>query len=169
MAATVPGLRGPFSYRQQTSLAAFAEYLDHTVSQVELVEIEPRQLRQPQPGGIEQLQNRLVPTCQKVIFNPAFKQLQGAVGVEGFRQAAFAFRRRKTIGRIVVAQTFAVQVMIEPANGRQQSRQAAGRLALGVQTGNQAAQALDVQRRPAADVLFDAPAQHFIEVAAVGR
>ena len=37
-----------------------------------------------------------------------------------------------------------------------------------MQARDQAAQALDVQRGPAADVLFDAPAQHFVEVAAVG-
>ncbi|MNC13551.1 hypothetical protein D3C75_613020 [compost metagenome] len=82
-----------------------------------MIEIEPRQLRKPQPGGVEQLQDRLVPTCQKVILDPTFQQLQGAVGVEGFRQAAFAFGRREAIGRIVVAQAFAVQVVIEPANG----------------------------------------------------
>ncbi|MNF75267.1 hypothetical protein D3C84_573260 [compost metagenome] len=111
------GLAGLFSYRQQAGLAAFTEHLDHAVSQVELIEIEPRQLRKPQAGGIEQLENRLVPTCQKVILDPTFQQLQGAVGVEGFRQAAFAFGRREAIGRIVVAQAFAVQVVIEPANG----------------------------------------------------
>ncbi|MNX39793.1 hypothetical protein D3C86_701620 [compost metagenome] len=91
-----------------------------------MIEIESCQLRQPQPGRVEQLQNRLVPTCQKVILHTTFQQLQGAVGVEGFRQAAFTFRRRQTIGRIVVAQAFAIEVVIEPANGRQQSRQAAG-------------------------------------------
>ncbi|MNL04309.1 hypothetical protein D3C87_1248770 [compost metagenome] len=111
------GLAGLFSYRQQAGLAAFTEHLDHAVSQVELIEIEPRQLRKPQAGGIEQFEYRLVPASQKVILHTTFQQLQGAVGVEGFRQAAFAFGRCEAIGRIVVAQAFAVQVVIEPANG----------------------------------------------------
>lgn len=37
-----------------------------------------------------------------------------------------------------------------------------------VQAGDQAAQALDVQCRPTADVLFLTPAQHFCKVATVG-
>ncbi len=110
-------LREPFTHRQQSGLAALAEHLDHAVGQVELIEIESGQLRQAQPRGVEQFQNRLVPACEKVVLHTTFQQLQGAVGIEGFRQAAFAFGRCEAIGWIVVAQAFTVQVVIEPANG----------------------------------------------------
>ncbi|MNI68174.1 hypothetical protein D3C73_1238530 [compost metagenome] len=123
-------LAGFFADWQQAGLAALAMHLDHAVRQVQLIEIEPGQLRQAQPGGVEQFENRLVPARQKVVFHATFQQLQGAVGVEGLRQAALAFGRCQAIGRIVVAEAFAVQVVIEPTYRRQQSRQAAGRLTL---------------------------------------
>ncbi len=130
MAATVPAPRELFAHGQQTGLAAFAVYLDHAVRQIQLIEIEPGQLRQAQSGGVEQLKDRLVPARQEVVFHTAFQQLQRTISIEGLRQAALALGRCESIGRVVVAETFAVQVVIKPAYCRQKARQAARRLAL---------------------------------------
>ena len=154
---------------QQPGLAALAEHLNHAVGEVELIEIEPGQLGQAQARGIEQLQNRLIAPGEKIVLDRTFQQLQCAIGIKGFRQASFAFRWGQAGGRVVVAQAFAIQVVIEPAHRREQAGEAARGLALRMQPGDQAAQALDIQRGPTADVLLDAPAKDFIEVAAISR
>ncbi|MNL04312.1 hypothetical protein D3C87_1248800 [compost metagenome] len=163
------GFAGLFAHRQQPGFTALAEDLNHAIGEVELIEIESGQFGKAQAGRIEQLKNRLIAPREKIILDRPFKQLQCAISIEGFRQSALAFWRCQTRRRVVVAKTFAIQIVIEPAYCREQPREAARGLPLRMQTGDQAAQALNVQRRPAADVLFDAPAKDFIEVAAIGR
>ena len=133
-----------------------------------MIEVQACELRQAQARGIEQLKDCLVAMGQEIILDGTVEQLQGAVGVQGLGQAPLAFGRRQAIGRVVVAQAFAIEVVIEAAHRRQQARQAAGGLALLVQPGDQAAQGLDIQGLPTADVLFFAIGQDLVQVPPVG-
>ena len=137
--------------RQHARLAAFTQHLHQPGSQVQLIQIQTRQFRQTQPGGVKQFKNRLIALRQKIFFHRTFQQLQGAVGVEGFGQAAFAFGWCQTVGGVVIAQAFAVEVVVQPAHGRQQPRNAARRLTLVMQARHQLTQVLNIQGRPAGD------------------
>ncbi len=154
--------------RQHAGLAAFAEHLHQAVGQVQLIEVQAGQLRQAQARGVEQFEDRLVAMGEEVILHGTIEQLQGAIGVQGLGQAPFALGRGQAIGRVVVAQAFTVQVVIQAAHRRQQARQAARGLALLVQPRNQAAQALDIQGLPAGDLLFFAVRQDLVQVPSVG-
>ncbi|VVN74568.1 hypothetical protein PS687_05769 [Pseudomonas fluorescens] len=162
------GFAGLSAYRQHAGFAALAEYLHQSVRQVQLVQVQAGQFRQAQARGIEQLQDRLVAVGEEVVFHGAVEQLQGAVGVQGLGQAPFALRRRQAVGRVVIAQAFAVEVVIEPAHSRQQARQAARGLAGVVQACDQAAQVLDIQGLPTGDLLFFAVGQDLVQVPSVG-
>ncbi len=160
--------RAFFAHGQHAGLAALAQDLHQPVRQIQLLEVQAGQFGEAQPAGVEQLQDGLVAMGQEVIFHCAIEQLQGAIGVQGLGQAAFALGRRQAVGRVVIAQPFAVQIVIEPAHRGQQACQAAGRLTLLVQAGDHAAQSLDIQVVPAADLLFLAEPQHFVEIASIG-
>ncbi|MNI88251.1 hypothetical protein D3C73_1455310 [compost metagenome] len=67
----------------------------------------------------------MIAAGHEVVFNGAIEQLQGAVGVEGLRQSAFTLGGRQAVGRVVVAQAFADQVLVEAAYRREQASQAA--------------------------------------------
>ena len=105
---------------------------------------------------------------EEVVFNCAIEQLQGAVGVQRLGQAAFTFGRRQAIGRVVLTDAFAIEIVVKPAHRRQQPGKTARRLALLMLPGDQAAQVLDVQRRPAGDFFFGAEGEDFVQVPPIG-
>ena len=144
-------LPGLLADGQHASLAAFAEHFDQAVSQIQLFQIKPGQLRQAQARRVEQLQNGLIAQGQKIVLNTPLQQLQGAIGIQGLGQATFAFWRGQTVCRIVVAQAFAIEVVIKPAYRRQQTRNAARGLPLLMQSRHQLAHAPDIQCCPVGD------------------
>ncbi|MCY1306064.1 hypothetical protein D9M70_558980 [compost metagenome] len=93
----------------------------------------------------------MIAAGDEVVLDGAVEQLRGAVDVQGLRQLARTFRRGKTIRRIVLAAAFADQVLVQPARGRKQSRQAAAGKPLLVQASDEGAQIADCQRLPGAD------------------
>ncbi|MNC55012.1 hypothetical protein D3C81_1614540 [compost metagenome] len=105
---------------------------------------------------------------QEVIFDSAIEQLQCAVGIQGFWQAPFAFGRAQAIGRVMVAQAFAVEITVQAAYGRQQASQAARGLPLLVQAGNQSAQLLGIQGAPVAYLLLGAVGEYLLQISPVG-
>ncbi|KPY98281.1 3-deoxy-D-manno-octulosonic acid transferase [Pseudomonas syringae pv. spinaceae] len=105
---------------------------------------------------------------QKIIFNATVQQLRRAVGIQRLGQASFAFGRRQAVGRVVLAEAFTVQVLVEAAHCRQHSRQAARGLALLMLAGGEAAQVLDIQIIPARQPRFLAIRQNLAQVASVG-
>ncbi len=75
--------------------------------------------------------------------------------------------RGEAVGGIVPAAAFANQVLVQPARGRQQARQAAAGKALLVQAGDEQAQVAHLQRRPFVDRGFLAQRGEPRQVAAV--
>ncbi|MCY1286076.1 hypothetical protein D9M70_350350 [compost metagenome] len=153
--------------RQHAGLAALAVDFDQTGGEVELLEVEADQLGQAQSGGIEQLEQGLVAAGDEVVLDRAVEQLRRAVGIQGARQALFALGRTQAAGRVVLAQPFADQVAIEAAHRRQQARQRAAGLALGVQAGDEAAQAARVERGPGGDAGLVGERHDLVQIAAV--
>ncbi|MNN01523.1 hypothetical protein D3C81_1141430 [compost metagenome] len=109
----------------------------------------------------------MVAAGDEVVLDGAVEQLRGAVDVQGLRQLARTFRGGQAIRRIVLAAAFADQVLVQPARGRKQPRQAAAGKPLLVQAGNEGAQIADCQRLPGADAGLLAECQDLAQIALV--
>ncbi len=155
------------SYRQLTLLVALADDSYQPGGQVEPVEIQTDQLGQAQPGGIEQLEHGLVATGDEVVLDSTVQQLHRAIGVQQPRQALLALGRADAAGWIMRAEAFLIEVAIQSAQRRQQTRQAAAGQSLAMQFGNQLAHLLAAQRRPLLHRLALAEGEHSGQIAAV--
>ena len=81
---------------------------------------EPHQLGDPQPGGIEQLEHRLVAQLQRVIHQGRHEQRLhlGLAQIGGELLGELGPLQQH--GGIVAAQLLPVEVLIETAQGRQE-------------------------------------------------
>ena len=88
---------------------------------------QPHQLGDPQPGGVEQLEHRLVPQLQRLVHQRRLQQRLHLGFAEIRWQLLGQLGPLQQHGGVVAAQLLPVEVLIETAQGRQEAGRAAGR------------------------------------------
>ena len=155
------------AHRDDPCLAALAEHAHGPVPQVEVLEVEPEQLREAQPGRIQEFHDGLVAHTEPVVAAER-QQLRHGIGVESDRQA-LARLRRLHVGRGVVAHlAFADQVAEEAAHRGQPALHAARRQPAPMALRGEHAHVLRVDLRPGIEALRFAVRKQGVEVARVG-
>ena len=115
------------SHGHQSLLVALADHPHQPLAQADMLGGEPHQLGDPQPGGVEQLEHRLVPQLQRVVHQGRLQQ-RLHLGFAQIRWQLFGeLWPLQQHGGIVAAQLLPVEILIEAAQGRQETGRAAGR------------------------------------------
>ena len=133
--------------RHDARLAALAQHADRAVLEVEIDELETQQFREPQPGRVEELHDRLVAQAETIV-GTELEQSRHRVGVERDRQAALALWRldvERGVGRKLA---LADQEMAERADRRKPPLDAARSETAPVTARGEAAHVLLVELRP---------------------
>src|SRR6185312_16870703 len=85
--------------RHHARLAPLAENLNRTVAQIEMAEVEPDDLREPQPRGVEQLHDGPVARGEGLACRDV-EQACHLIGIQRLRQASRSLRRPHVLARI---------------------------------------------------------------------
>ncbi|MNZ78511.1 hypothetical protein D3C78_970880 [compost metagenome] len=111
----------------QSLLVALAHHPHQPLAQADMLGGEPHQLGDPQPGGIEQLEHRLVPQLQRIVHQGRREQRihLGLAEIRGQLLGQLGALQQHC--RIVAAQFFPIQILIEAAQGREEAGRAARR------------------------------------------
>ena len=167
------GGRAPFgqrparvrAHRHAALAAALAQHRHQTVVQVQVAPAQVAQLRQPQAGGIEQLEQGAVAQAQRCIDGNLDQHL-GLVGVEHLRQLAGCLGTPDTGGRVGRHLALAQQPVVVAPAGREPPLQAARGQSAAVPGGHERADRVGIERlqRPA---LLPRPVLQRRQVAAV--
>lgn len=107
----------------------FADHPHHALPQADVADTQPHQLGNPQPGGVQHFEHRLVAQLQRLIDAGRLQQRIDLRLAQILRQTLRQFGGRQLRGGIVGAQLFAVQVLKQAAHGAQQTRGAGGLVA----------------------------------------
>jgi hypothetical protein len=134
--------------RHDPLLATLAEHTDDAIAQVDVIDPQAHELAQPEPGRIEQLEDRSIAASKWVGRIGHVEQARDLPFAEVRRQPLFAARRADESGRIAVELPLAAQVAAERADRRQLAGRARTRVAARVQIAHERAdvQVIEIRR-----------------------
>ena len=143
------------------------EDADHLVLEVDLLERAGDQFRDPHAGGVEQLEHCLVPQLQRVVHQGRLQQ-RLHLGFAQIRWQLFGeLWPLQQHGGIVAAQLLAIEVLVEAAQGREETGRAAGRELMVHPPGEVVLDVVQPRQQQGTALLIE-PEGKFFQVGAIG-
>ena len=161
-------LAGEAPHGHDPLLASLAHHVDRPLPEVQPLQVEPHQLGETQPRGIEQLEDRPVPNGQRVAAGGRLDEACHLVGVERLGQAARGLRGSHPHRGVAPCGALADQEPIEGPDRRQGPLDARAARPVPVPPGGEPAHVLVVQGVPAWEAPVRPVPRQVREVAPVG-